>query len=152
MATKKKAAAKPTAKKAAARARPKAAAMNPVAGETPVARPKAVSTTPAAKSPASVKNPKKASSGRAAKSTPIAPILPHDEEAMRSAAGKSLMFIGFVATGYVSGVTAKLLVWHEGGVLSPVIWVYTWILGLILIDLALALRFGAGRAPRSPVR
>ena len=93
MATKKKAAAKPTAKKAAARARPKAAAENPVAGETPVARAQAATKASAAKSPAAAKSPRKAASKRPAKATPIAPALPHDEEAMRSAAGKSLVIV-----------------------------------------------------------
>jgi hypothetical protein len=68
---------------------------------------------------------------------------------LRASAGKSVMFVVFVSTGYALGVASKLAAWAEGDVLSPVTWVYAWNLGVTLCDLALVLHF-AGRHSARP--
>lgn len=55
--------------------------------------------------------------------------------------GKSAPFVACTVTGYVFGLTAKLLAWQQGGVLSDVAFVYIWNLTLTAIDLILVVHF-----------
>jgi hypothetical protein len=68
----------------------------------------------------------------------------------RVASGKSAFFVTLICTGYVFGLASKLLVWRDGGALSPLMWLYAWNLCVTLFDLALVLHFSRP-APRLAV-
>ncbi|MEM6973563.1 MAG: hypothetical protein AAF577_12225 [Pseudomonadota bacterium] len=57
------------------------------------------------------------------------------------ASGKSRQFIMLVTIGYAFGCAAKLAVWHDGGALSWVFYVYFWNGLVCLADLFLVMHF-----------
>lgn len=59
----------------------------------------------------------------------------------RTATGKSLIFVLLTCSGYLFGITSKLLVWQETGTLSPFTYLYCWNLTLVAFDLLLVLYF-----------
>lgn len=66
----------------------------------------------------------------------------------RTASGKSLIFVFLTCTGYLFGITAKLLIWLETGEVSPFLYFYLWNLAVISTDLMLVLYFSSGRDTR----
>lgn len=59
----------------------------------------------------------------------------------RVVVGKSTGFVVIACVGYAMGLGSKVLAFAETGALSALVYVYLWNLSLILIDLALTLRF-----------
>jgi len=56
------------------------------------------------------------------------------------ATGKSSGFVALIVIGYGFGVAAKLVGFHQTGVLSPLVWLYLWNLAVTAFDLWLVLR------------
>ena len=71
---------------------------------------------------------------------------------VRAAIGKSAMFVIFICAGYALGIGSKLVGWQQTGILSPLIWLYSWNLAVTLFDLALVLHFGGRFGRGSPQR
>ncbi|MGF1658008.1 MAG: hypothetical protein ACFCUS_01090 [Rubrimonas sp.] len=69
---------------------------------------------------------------------------------VRTAVGKSAFFVVLICTGYVFGLSAKLLAWRATGELSPLIWLYGWNLMVTAFDLALVLHFTRVRDRLAP--
>lgn len=67
----------------------------------------------------------------------------------RTATGKSLIFVLLTCSGYMFGITAKLLTWRETGELSPFLYFYLWNLAVISVDLMLVLYFSKDRGARA---
>ena len=44
----------------------------------------------------------------------------------RQAAGKSLVFVMIICTGYVFGIASKITLYGETGQMSPLIYLYCW--------------------------
>ncbi|MEM1362256.1 MAG: hypothetical protein AAGF94_11140 [Pseudomonadota bacterium] len=56
------------------------------------------------------------------------------------ASGKSAFFVFLVSIGYLCGIGSKFALWHTGGALHGVVWLYVWNLWVTLLDLFLVLR------------
>lgn len=65
----------------------------------------------------------------------------------RTATGKSLIFVFLTCTGYLFGISAKLLMWRETGELSLFLYFYLWNLAVISVDLMLVLYFSKDQRP-----
>lgn len=59
----------------------------------------------------------------------------------RVVVGKSTGFVVVICVGYGFGLGSHLLAHAQTGALSPLFYVYLWNLSVILLDLALTLRF-----------
>ncbi|MCT4369177.1 hypothetical protein CLG85_001970 [Yangia mangrovi] len=60
---------------------------------------------------------------------------------LQEARGKSLPFVLVIGFGYLCGVASKLLIWHETGVLPPIVWLYALNSMVIAVDASLVVRY-----------
>jgi hypothetical protein len=61
--------------------------------------------------------------------------------ACKVSAGKSLVFVLLVFSGYAIGLCAKLILWKQSGQLSAVIFVYGWNMLVVGFDAVLVRRY-----------
>lgn len=69
----------------------------------------------------------------------------------RRACGKSLGFVLLICAGYVCGIGSKLVLYHETGTWSGLIYLYVWNLAVTAFDAWLVLHF-TSRAARGRAR
>ena len=61
------------------------------------------------------------------------------------AAGKSLRFVVLVGLGYACGMGSKAVVWHETGIVPPILALYVWNFLIVGIDAWLVLTLNRRR-------